>query len=87
MRSSKNKTFPIISTFENGNLLLLIISYLNLKDFSNLLQVNKYFYKLSNHLQNKWRDGCINYFSFSIENSSISLITPTDWKKLLKKKI
>ena len=75
MRSSKIKTFPITSTFENGNLVLLIISYLNLKDFSNLLQVNKYFYKLSNHLQNKWRDGCINFFNFSIENTSISLIT------------
>ena len=87
MRSSKNNTFPIVSTLENGNLVLLIISYLNLKDFSNLLQVNKYFYKLSNHLQNKWRDGCINYFSFSIENSSISLITQTNWKKLLKKNI
>ena len=87
MRSSKIKTFPITSTFENGNLVLLIISYLNLKDFSNLLQVNKYFYKLSNHLQNKWRDGCINFFNFSIENTSISLITQTDWKKLLKKNI
>ena len=87
MRSNIKKTSPRISTLENGNLVLLIISYLNLKDFSNLLQVNKYFFKLSNHLQNKWRDGCMNIFSFVLSNSSLSLITPTDWKKLLKKNI
>ena len=85
MRSNIKKTSPRISTLENGNLVLLIISYLNLKDFSNLLQVNKYFFKLSNHLKNKQRDGCMNIFSFVLSNSSLSLITPTDWKKLLKK--
>ena len=87
MRSNKKKTSPRVSTLENGNLVLLIISYLNLKDFSILLQVNKYFFKLSNHLQNKWRDGCMNNFSFILDSPSVSLITPTDWKKLLKKNI